>query len=223
MTNIQISHGSVSVQGTSIALHLGFSQSSRKLKDFSGLVWQHFCKNYLGFVSIMRYSGIVSSMATVLAKRKIKIPASLLLTLIYEPPELQSRLMFIHITLFSGKVQVHFCAMASSPLGRMRVKCIPPTPVNPRPTMGSRAVSSLLADEAWTLAEAVDPPSPGRISGSDSLAGVTDPGLVAEGEVVLAVRGLVGVLGLARPRLARASSVPSGSTMTLITEKERGR
>lgn len=50
-----------------------------------------------------------------------------------------------------------------------------------------------------------------------------DPELVAEGEVVLAVWGLVGVVGLVRPRLARASRVPSGSTITLITGTETGR
>lgn len=66
----------------------------------------------------------------------------------YQPPALQSGLMFIHITLISGKLHVHFCAMASSPLGRMRLKGSPPTPVNPRPTLGSRAVSSVLAEEA---------------------------------------------------------------------------
>ena len=73
------------------------------------------------------------------------------------------------------------------------------------------------------MEDVVPPPGPGRISGSDSLAGGVDPGLVAEGEVVLVAWGLLGVVGLARPRLARASRVPSGSTMTLITEKERGR
>lgn len=46
---------------------------------------------------------------------------------------------------------------------------------------------------------------------------------MAEGDVVLAVWGLVGVVGLVRPRLARASRVPSGSTITLITETETGR
>lgn len=157
-------------------------------------------------------TGIVSRMATVLMfLRRLHCH--------HQPPALQSRLMFIHITLISGELSVHFCAIASSPLGRMRLKGSPPTPVNPRPT--SRAVSSVLAEEAWTLA--VDPPGPGRISGSDSLAGGADPGLVAEGEVVLAVWGLVGVVGLVRPRLARASRVPSGSTITLITETETGR
>lgn len=119
------------------------------------------------------------------------------------------------------ELSVHFCAMASSPLGRMRLKGSPPTPVNPRPMLGSRAVSPVLAEEVWTLA--VDPPGPGRISGSDSLAWGADPGLVAEGEVVLAVWGLVGVVGLVRPRLARASRVPSGSTITLITGTGTGR
>lgn len=141
----------------------------------------------------------------------------------HQLPALQSRLMFIHITLISGKLCVHFCAMASSPLGRMRLKGSPPTPVNPRLTLGSRAVSSGLARGAWTLATAAEPPGPGRISGSDSLAGGADPGLVADGEVVLAVWGLVGVVGLVRPRLARASRVPSGSTITLITGTETGR
>lgn len=116
---------------------------------------------------------------------------------------------------------LHFCAMASSPLGRMRLKGSPPTPVNPRPTLGPRAVSSVLAEEAWTLA--VGPPGPGRISGSDSLAGRADPGLVAEEDAVLAIWGWVGVVGLVRPRLARASRVPSGSTITLITETETGK
>lgn len=111
--------------------------------------------------------------------------------------------------------------MASSPLGRMRLKGSPPTPVNPRPTPGSRAASSVLAEEAWTLA--VGPPGTGRISGSDSLAGCADPGLVAEEEVVLVVWGWVGVVGLVRPRLARASRVPSGSTITLITKTETRR
>lgn len=105
----------------------------------------------------------------------------------------------------------------------MRLKGNPPTPANPRPTPASLVVSSVLAEEAWTLVEGVDPPGPGRISGSESLAGGADPGLVAEGEVVLVLWGLVGVVGLVRPRLARASRVPSGSTMTLITEKVRGR
>lgn len=127
----------------------------------------------------------------------------------------------IHMTLISRKRSVHFCAMASSPLGRMRLKGSPPTPVNPWPKLGSRAVSPVLAEEASTLA--VDPPGPGRISGSDSLAGGADPGLVAEADIVLAIWGLVGVVGLVRPRLARASRVPSGSTMTLITETETGR
>lgn len=63
--------------------------------------------------------------------------------------------------------------------------------------------------------EAAEAPGPGRISGSESLAG-----LLAEGGVVLEVWGLVGLLRL---RLAKASKVPSGSTITLITEtwKER--
>lgn len=139
----------------------------------------------------------------------------------HQPPALQSRPTFIHIILISGKFSVHFCAMASSPLGRMRLKGSPPTPVNPRPALESRAVSSVLAEEAWTLAD--DPPGPGRISGSKSLAGGADLGLVAEGEVVLAVWGLVGVVGLVRPRLARASRVPSGSTITLMTEIETQR
>lgn len=71
---------------------------------------------------------------------------------------------------------------------------------------------------------AAEPPDPGSISGSDSLAGGADPGLVAEGGVVLAAWGFVGVVGLVRLRLAKASRVPSGSTITLITitEIDRG-
>lgn len=53
----------------------------------------------------------------------------------------------------------------------MRLKGGPPTPVNPRPTLVSRAAFSVLAEEDGALVEAVDPPGPGRISGSDSLAG----------------------------------------------------
>ena len=66
----------------------------------------------------------------------------------YQPPALPSRLMFLHIALISGKLYVHFCATASSPLGRMRLKGSPPTPVKPRPTLGSCALSSVLAEEA---------------------------------------------------------------------------
>lgn len=60
--------------------------------------------------------------------------------------------------------------------------------------------------------EAAEPSGPGRISGSDSLAG-----LATEGGVALAVGTLV---GLDRLRLAKASKVPSGSTITLITETQ---
>lgn len=109
---------------------------------------------------------------------------------------------------------VHFSAMASSPLGRMRSKVGPPTPVNPKPALLSRPVVSVLA---------ADPPGPGRTPGSGSLAWDMNPGLVAEGEVVLAVWGFIGVVGLVRPRLARASRVPSGSTITLITVTKSGR
>lgn len=114
-------------------------------------------------------------------------------------------------------LRLHFCAMASSPLGLMRLKGRPPTAVRLRLRPGSRAVSSVMVEETWTLVEA---PGPGRVSSRDSLAGGADPGLVA---VVLAVRGLVGVVGLVRPRLARASRVPSGSTITLITGTETER
>lgn len=44
---------------------------------------------------------------------------------------------------------------------------------------------------------------------------------MAEGEVDLVAWALVGVVGLVRPRLAKASRVPSGSTITLITKTER--
>lgn len=110
--------------------------------------------------------------------------------------------------------------MASSPLGLKRLKGRPPTPANPM--LAGRTVS-MLAEEAWTLELATEPPGPGRISGNSSLAGGTDTGLVAEGAHGLAVWGLVGVVGLVRPRLARASRVPSGSTMTFITKEETGR
>lgn len=109
--------------------------------------------------------------------------------------------------------------MASSPLGRMRLKGSPPTPLNPRPRPGSRADSSVLVEEAWTLA--AGPPGPGRISGSASLAGRADPGLMVAGDVVLVVCGWwVVAVGLVSPRLARASRVPSGSTITLMTSTE---
>lgn len=102
----------------------------------------------------------------------------------------------------------------------MRLKDSPPTPVNPRFKPGSRIVSSKLEEEALTLVEAVIPPGPGRISGSASLAVDWDPRLMAEEVDVLALCGLVGVVGLANPRVASASRVPSGSTITLITKEE---
>lgn len=79
--------------------------------------------------------------------------------------------------------------------------------------MVSRAHSSVPAEEDCTLEEEADPPGPGRISGSGSLAG-----LVAEWGNILAVWCLVEVVGLVRQRLVKASKVPSGSTITLITE-----
>lgn len=109
--------------------------------------------------------------------------------------------------------------MASSPLGRMRLKGMAPTPGSTGPTPGFSSATGP-AEGAWT--RAAGPPGPGRISGSDSLAGGAEAGLVAGGLVVdLETWGLVGVVGLVRPRLARASRVPSGSTITLITERSR--
>lgn len=45
-------------------------------------------------------------------------------------------------------------------------------------------------------------------------------GLMAQEGVILVVWGCVGVEGLVSPRLASASRVPSGSTITLITKTE---
>lgn len=94
----------------------------------------------------------------------------------------------------------------------MRLKDIPPTPANPSPAPRSRRVSSLPGEDDWSLA--VKLPGPGRICGRDCLAAGAEPALVW---------GWLGVVGLARPRLAKASKVPSGSTITLITERETGR
>lgn len=107
--------------------------------------------------------------------------------------------------------------MASSPLGLRRLNDSPPIPANPRFNPGSLTVSSEFVEEAFTLLEAVIAPGPGRISGSVSLAVEWDPGLMAEEVGILALCGLVGVVGLVNPRLASASRVPSGSTITLIT------
>lgn len=97
----------------------------------------------------------------------------------------------------------------------MRLKGSPPTPAKPKPTQTPCAFISMLVEEVWLLEEAAEPRAPEGISGSDSLAGGADPGLVGD---VLADVGLVGVVGVVRPRLARASKVPSGSTITSITE-----
>lgn len=124
--------------------------------------------------------------------------------------------------LFSGLLEVsckgaaHFCAIASSPLGRMRLKGSPPTPAKPKPAQTPCAFTS--EEEAGPLEEAAELRGPQEISGRGSLAGGADPGLVGD---VLADVGLVGVVGVVRPRLARASKVPSGSTITSITETWR--
>lgn len=101
----------------------------------------------------------------------------------------------------------------------MRLKDSPPTPADPRLTPESRAVSPAPPVEAVTAA--ADPPAPGGMAGRDSLAERADAGQEAGGRVVLAVWGLVGLVGLVRPRQARASRVPSGSTITLITGTEK--
>lgn len=72
------------------------------------------------------------------------------------------------------------------------------------------------AEGAWT--RAVGAPGPSRISGSGSLAGGATEAV--QKEVVLAALGCGGAEGLLRPRLASASKVPSGSTITLITRKQ---
>lgn len=101
--------------------------------------------------------------------------------------------------------------MASSPLGLMRLKESPPTPLP-----GSRTTSLAPAGGAWT--RAADAAGAGGISGSGSLAdGARE---AAQEEIVLAAWGCVGVEGLLRPRLASASRVPSGSTITLITRQQ---
>lgn len=65
----------------------------------------------------------------------------------HRSPATCTPILFIHIIFISRKLPVHFCAMASSPLGRRRLKGSPPTPVNPKLMLVSRGFSSVLAED----------------------------------------------------------------------------